>query len=68
VARPRLARWLKLHTIRWALERRAPEMRTFNDAVNEAILGLNQSLGFRRPRSRSATERTCDEAARMRTM
>jgi len=42
-----LARWLKLHTIRWALERRAPEMRTFNDAVNEAILGLNQSLGFR---------------------
>ncbi|MGE5161197.1 MAG: GNAT family N-acetyltransferase [Betaproteobacteria bacterium] len=42
-----LARWLKLHTIRWALERNAPELRTFNDAVNEAILGLNRSLGFR---------------------
>jgi len=42
-----LARWLKLHTIRWALERDAPELRTFNDAVNDAILGLNRSLGFR---------------------
>mgnify|MGYP001026501073 CR=1 FL=1 len=42
-----LARWLKLHTIRWALERNAPELRTFNDAINDAILGLNRSLGFR---------------------
>jgi len=42
-----LARWLKLHTIRWALERNAAELRTFNDAVNDAILGLNRSLGFR---------------------
>lgn len=42
-----LARWLKLHTIRWAFERGAPELRTFNDSVNEAILGLNRSLGFR---------------------
>ena len=42
-----LARWLKLHTIRWALERGAPELRTFNDSVNEAMLGLNRSLGFR---------------------
>lgn len=42
-----LARWLKLHTIRWALERGAAELRTFNDAVNDAILGLNRSLGFR---------------------
>ena len=42
-----LARWLKFHTIRWALERGAPELRTFNDAVNDAILGLNRSLGFR---------------------
>ena len=42
-----LARWLKLHTIRWALERGAPGLRTFNDAVNDAILGLNRSLGFR---------------------
>jgi len=42
-----LARWLKLHTIRWALERGTPELRTFNDAINDAILGLNRSLGFR---------------------
>jgi GNAT superfamily N-acetyltransferase len=42
-----LARWLMLHTIRWALERGASELRTFNDAVNDAILGLNRSLGFR---------------------
>ena len=42
-----LARWLKLHTIRCAFERGVPELRTFNDSVNEAILGLNRSLGFR---------------------
>jgi GNAT superfamily N-acetyltransferase len=42
-----LARWLKLHTIRCAFERGAPEIRTFNDSVNEAILALNRSLGFR---------------------
>jgi GNAT superfamily N-acetyltransferase len=42
-----LARWLKLHTLRWALECNAPEIRTFNDAVNDAILGINRSLGFR---------------------
>jgi mycothiol synthase len=42
-----LARWLKLHTIRWAIERGASEIRTFNDSVNEAILGLNRSFGFR---------------------
>jgi GNAT superfamily N-acetyltransferase len=42
-----LARWLKLHSIRAALERGAAEIRTFNDAVNGAILGLNRSLGFR---------------------
>ncbi|HET9023888.1 MAG TPA: GNAT family N-acetyltransferase, partial [Burkholderiaceae bacterium] len=41
-----LARWLKLHTIRWALEDGAREIRTFNDAVNDAMLGLNRSLGF----------------------
>ena len=42
-----LARWLKLHTLRWALDCKAAEIRTFNDAVNDAILGLNRSLGFR---------------------
>jgi len=41
-----LARWLKLHTLRYALERGAPEIRTFNDAVNDAILALNRSFGF----------------------
>jgi GNAT superfamily N-acetyltransferase len=41
-----LARWLKLHTIRFALEDGAAEMVTFNDAVNEGILRLNASLGF----------------------
>jgi mycothiol synthase len=42
-----LARWLKLHTIRCAIERGASEIRTFNDSVNEAILALNRSFGFR---------------------
>lgn len=42
-----LARWLKLHSIRWVLERGAAEIRTFNDAGNAAIRALNQSLGFR---------------------
>lgn len=42
-----LARWLKLHTIRCAFEHGAPEIRTFNDSVNDAILALNRSLGFR---------------------
>ena len=41
-----LARWLKLHTLRYALERGAVEIRTFNDAVNDAILALNRSFGF----------------------
>lgn len=41
-----LARWLKLHTIRYALECGAAEIRTFNDSVNDAILELNRSLGF----------------------
>jgi GNAT superfamily N-acetyltransferase len=42
-----LARWLKLHTIRWALEREAAEIRAFNDAGNAPMLALNASLGFR---------------------
>jgi GNAT superfamily N-acetyltransferase len=42
-----LARWLKLHTLRHALERGAAGIRTFNDANNPAILALNASLGFR---------------------
>jgi mycothiol synthase len=41
-----LARWMKLHATRSALESGAAEIRTFNDAVNDAILGLNRSLGF----------------------
>ena len=42
-----LARWLKLHTLRHALECGATEIRTFNDSINPAILALNDSLGFR---------------------
>lgn len=42
-----LARWLKLATIRQALESGFAELRTENDATNEAILALNRSLGFR---------------------
>jgi GNAT superfamily N-acetyltransferase len=42
-----LARWLKLYTMRHALECGATEIRTFNDAINPAILALNDSLGFR---------------------
>lgn len=51
VARPwrrrGLARWLKLHSLRWALESGATEIRTFNDGINDAIMALNGSLGFR---------------------
>lgn len=42
-----IARWLKLHSLRWALEAHAPEIRTFNDGVNDAVLALNRSFGFR---------------------
>jgi mycothiol synthase len=42
-----LARWLKLHTIRYALENGCQELRVFNDDINDAMLGLNRSLGFR---------------------
>ena len=41
-----LARWLKLHSIRYALEVEAREIRTFNDAANEGMLTLNRALGF----------------------
>jgi mycothiol synthase len=42
-----LARWLKLHTIRYALYAGSAELRTINDATNPAILALNRSLGFK---------------------
>ena len=42
-----VARWLKLHTLRHALERGAAGIRTFNDSINPAILALNASFGFR---------------------
>ena len=41
-----LARWLKLHTIRYALEVRAAGIVTFNDATNDGMMRLNASLGF----------------------
>jgi len=41
-----LARWLKLHAIRHALEVGAREIRTFNDAANTDMIALNRALGF----------------------
>jgi GNAT superfamily N-acetyltransferase len=41
-----IARWLKLHAIRAALELRAREMRTWNDEANAAMIGLNRALGY----------------------
>jgi len=41
-----LARWLKLHAIRWAYEKGIAELRTTNDAPNMAIRALNEQLGF----------------------
>ncbi len=41
-----LARWLKLHSIRHALESEASEMRTYNDEANTDMLALNRTLGF----------------------
>lgn len=41
-----LARWLKLHAIRYALEIGAVEVRTANDAANVGILALNRELGY----------------------
>jgi GNAT superfamily N-acetyltransferase len=41
-----LARWLKLHAIRWAYEKGLAELRTTNDAPNTPIRALNAALGF----------------------
>jgi GNAT superfamily N-acetyltransferase len=41
-----LARWLKLHSIRYALETGAREIRTYNDGSNSGMLALNRALGF----------------------
>jgi mycothiol synthase len=41
-----LAHWLKLHSIRHALEVDAREIRTFNDEANAGMLTLNRVLGF----------------------
>jgi GNAT superfamily N-acetyltransferase len=41
-----IARWLKLHALRVALELRARELRTWNDESNAAMRGLNRALGF----------------------
>ena len=41
-----LARWLKLHAIRYALEIGAVEVRTANDAANVGMLALNRELGY----------------------
>jgi GNAT superfamily N-acetyltransferase len=41
-----LARWLKLHAIRYAFEVGVREIRTFNDAANADMIALNRALGF----------------------
>jgi mycothiol synthase len=41
-----LAHWLKLHSIRHALEADAIEIRTVNDEANADMLALNRALGF----------------------
>jgi GNAT superfamily N-acetyltransferase len=41
-----LARWLKLHSIRYALETGAREILTYNDESNSGMLALNRALGF----------------------
>jgi GNAT superfamily N-acetyltransferase len=41
-----LARWLKLHSLRYALETGAREIRTYNDESNLGMLALNRALGF----------------------
>jgi mycothiol synthase len=41
-----LAHWLKLHSIRHALETEAREIRTYNDESNADMLALNRALGF----------------------
>lgn len=41
-----LARWLKLHAVRYALEEGAREIRTFNDVANADMIALNRALGF----------------------
>jgi len=41
-----IAHWLKLHSIVYALDVGAPEIRTFNDTANRGMLALNQALGF----------------------
>ncbi len=41
-----VATWLKLHSVRYALEAGVAEIRTFNDVANEGMLALNRRLGF----------------------
>ena len=42
-----VATWLKLHSIRYALEAEVAEIRTFNDIANTGMLALNHRLGFK---------------------
>ena len=43
-----LAKLLKMHGIRYALEHGDQEIRTFNDHINTAMLEMNAKLGFSR--------------------
>jgi GNAT superfamily N-acetyltransferase len=44
--RQSVAHWLKLHSIRYALDMGFDEIRTFNDVANTGMLALNRALGF----------------------
>ena len=52
-----LAKRLKLEGVRYALLHGGAEIRTYNDHVNEAMLGMNASMGFQRFRSRLRFEK-----------
>ncbi len=52
-----LAKRLKLEGVRHALSQGGLEIRTFNDHVNEAMLNMNYSMGFKRFRSRLRFEK-----------
>jgi mycothiol synthase len=52
-----LAKRLKLEGVRYALSHGGLEIRTYNDHVNTAMLGMNTRMGFQRFRSRLRFEK-----------
>ena len=58
-----VARALKLHTIKYAIERGFDLMETGSDSTNEAILALNESVGFRKSYARVTFEKQLGETS-----